>query len=389
MTSILDSAGELTLTPALGEEVDEFMSTAVIPVPPADEGDLDRYIRGLRHFQADLHAAGLAVPSWPERFGGRGLDPIVAAAVAQRLGELGAPELVNFVGLEVLAPGLLRYVDDERLSRWLPPMASAGELWCQLFSEPDAGSDLASLRTTAQVDGDGWRITGQKIWSTWGQYSDWGLVLARTGSAEERHRGITAFVVDMHQDGVNAHPLRAMTGEAEFAEVFLDGVRVGRNGLVGEVGDGWAVTMHILAAERGPYAIHRASLLRKTVGEVLEAARRRCGSGKQSAEERDVITSAVIACRILDLHIGQVAARLAKGEMPGPESALTKLLLGTTEQRLLDAAATLLGPGAMAWGGERPEWVGAWLYSRAATIYGGSAQIQRNLIGERLLGLPR
>jgi alkylation response protein AidB-like acyl-CoA dehydrogenase len=374
-----------SLLQSLTAEVDTFMATADIPQSAGDdESALDEHIAALRRFQGDLHRAGLAVPAWPSRYGGRDLDPVAASAVAQRLGELGAPELVNFVGLEVLAPGLLRYVDDDRLKRWLPPMASADELWCQLFSEPDAGSDLASLHTVAQPDSDGWRITGQKIWSTWGQYSDWGLLLARTGSLDERHRGITAFVIDMHEEGIDARPLRAMTGEAEFAEVFLDGVRVGPEGLVGQVGDGWAVTMHILAAERGPYAIHRASVLRKTLREVIEQSR-----GSRRPAERDAVARAVIACRLLDLQIAKVAEGLSQGRSPGPEAALTKLLLGSTEQKLLDAAVELMGPACLAWSDKRPEWVGAWLYSRAASIYGGSAQIQRNLIGERMLGLPR
>lgn len=373
------------LLKSLNAEVDAFMASADIPEPAGDDASaLDGHIGALRRFQGDLHRAGLAVPAWPSRYGGRDLDPVAASAVAQRLGELGAPELVNFVGLEVLAPGLLRYVDDDRLKRWLPPMASADELWCQLFSEPDAGSDLASLRTMAKADGDGWRISGQKIWSTWGQYSDWGLILARTGSIEERHRGITAFVIDMHQEGIDARPLRAMTGEAEFAEVFLDGARVGPEGLVGKPGEGWAVTMHILAAERGPYAIHRASVLRKILGDVVDQAR-----GSRRIADRDVVAKAVIACRLLDLQIAKVAEGLSEGRAPGPEAALTKLLLGSTEQKLLDAAIELMGPACLAWSGTRPEWVGAWLYSRAASIYGGSAQIQRNLIGERMLGLPR
>lgn len=150
----------------------------------------------------------------------------------------GAPEIANYIAIEVLSPALLYYVDEDRLDRWLPPMASADELWCQLFSEPEAGSDLASLRCRAEPSGDGWTISGQKIWSTWGQYAKQGLILARTGTTEERHRGLTAFVIDMKSPGVDARPLVAMTEDAEFAEVFLDGVPVDRDGLVGEVGQG-------------------------------------------------------------------------------------------------------------------------------------------------------
>jgi alkylation response protein AidB-like acyl-CoA dehydrogenase len=366
----------------LRDEVDSFMRTVRVEPPGLS---LDEHISFLAGFQRSLHEAGLAVVSWPERFGGRDLGPAAAAVVAGRLGELGAPEVANYIGIEVLAPALLRFVDDHRLTRWLPPMASATELWCQLFSEPDAGSDIAALRTRAVPDGDGWRITGQKIWSTWGQYAQWGVILTRTGSTEERHRGITAFVVDMTSDGIEARPLRAMTGEEEFAEVFFDGVRVGPEALLGDVGGGWGVTMHVLAAERGPYAVHRASVLRKVLQGVVEHAAR----VSLGPIERQVVAQAVIAVKLLDLQIGRVVAALAKGEFPGPEAAITKRMLSETEQRLLDAAHGLLGLSGIAWIDEPSPWVTAYLFSRAASIYGGSAQIQRNLIGERILGLPR
>jgi alkylation response protein AidB-like acyl-CoA dehydrogenase len=366
----------------LQTEVDSFMQNVAAEPPGLS---LDDHIGFLVDFQRSLHEAGLAVVSWPERFGGRGLGPDAGAIVAGRLGELGAPEVANYIGIEVLAPALLRFVDDERLGRWLPAMASADELWCQLFSEPDAGSDLAALNTRAVPDGDGWRISGQKIWSTWGQYAKWGMILTRTGTREERHRGISAFVVDMTSEGIESRPLRAMTGEEEFAEVFFDEVRVGPEAVVGEVGGGWAVTMHVLAAERGPYAVHRASVLRKVLQGVLEHAAR----VSLGPEARQSVARAVIAVKLLDLKIGRVVAALAEGEFPGPEAAITKRMLADTEQRLLDAAHGLLGLSGVAWLDEPSPWVMAYLFSRAASIYGGSAQIQRNLIGERILGLPR
>jgi alkylation response protein AidB-like acyl-CoA dehydrogenase len=367
---------------SLQAEVDSFMRSAAAE-PPGQS--LEDHIDFLVDFQRSLHEAGLAVVSWPVRFGGRDLGPDAGAVVAGRLGELGAPEVANYIGIEVLAPALLRFVDDERLTRWLPPMASASELWCQLFSEPDAGSDLAALNTRAVPDGDGWRITGQKIWSTWGQFAQWGVILTRTGTKEERHRGITAFVVDMSSDGIDARALRAMTGEEEFAEVFFDEVRVGPEALVGDVGGGWAVTMHVLAAERGPYAVHRASVLRKVLQGVVEHATRVA----LDPEGRQAVARAVIAVKLLDLQIARVVAALARGEFPGPEAAITKRMLSETEQRLLDAAYGLLGMAGVAWIDAPSPWVTAYLFSRAASIYGGSAQIQRNLIGERILGLPR
>ncbi len=184
---------------------------------------------------------------------GRGLPAGEAIVVLEELGRLRSPELINFVAVEVIAPALMAFVDDERLTRWLPTMASAEEVWCQLFSEPDAGSDLSSLRTRAVPDGDGWLITGRKMWSTWGQFADLGLLLARTGTLESRHRGVSAFVIDMRQPGVEVRPLVTMTGAAEFAEVTFDEVPVASDRLVGEVDRGWAVALHMLANERGPY----------------------------------------------------------------------------------------------------------------------------------------
>jgi alkylation response protein AidB-like acyl-CoA dehydrogenase len=367
---------------SLIDEVDRFMGGRQLP---RYTDSAERFMADLVAFQAELHQAGLAVVSWPSRYGGRGLDPGAAAIVARRLGELGAPELANFVGIEVLAPALLRFGTEAQLDSWLPAMADASELWCQLFSEPDAGSDLAALRTTARPEGDGWLVNGTKIWSTWGHLARWGVLLARTGTTDERHRGITAFVVDMTADGVDPRPLRAMTGRAEFAEVFLDGVHVPGSMVIGSPGHGWDVTLHILGSERGPYAVRRAAVIRTVLNEVLDAARQL----DLSAGVRDEIARAVITVRMLDLRIETVVADLSLGRYPGPEAAVTKLMLTKAEQDVMAAAHRIRSPGGLAWSGETPATVGDYLYSVAASIYGGSAQIQRNLIGERLLGLPR
>lgn len=366
----------------LTREVDEFMAGRDVPrYTDSAEG----FMADLIEFQAELHRAGLAVVSWPERYGGRGLDPGAAAIVARRLGELGAPELANFVGIEVLAPALLRFGTEAQLDSWLPEMADASALWCQMFSEPDAGSDLAALRTVARPDGDGWLVRGSKIWSTWGHMARWGVLLARTGTTEERHRGITAFVVDMTAPGIEARPLQAMTGRAEFAEVFLDDVRVPESMVIGQPGKGWDVTLHILGSERGPYAVRRAAVIRAALNGVIDAAR----GMRLTAPVRDEIARAVITVKMLDLRIEAVVADLAFGRYPGPEAALTKLMLTQAEQDVMAVAHCIESLSGLAWEGETPAPVGDYLYSVAASIYGGSAQIQRNLIGERLLGLPR
>ena len=344
--------------------------------------DLDERFRWLVDYQRELHRAGLAVPSWPEELGGRGLTFDDSIVILEELGRARSPELINFVAVEVIAPALRAFVDDARLRDWLPKMAAADEIWCQLFSEPDAGSDLASLRTRAVADGDGWIVTGRKVWSTWAQFADKGILLARTGAADSRHRGISAFVVDMHHPGIEIRPLVTMTGASEFAEVTFDDVPVDRDGLIGEVDRGWAVTLHVLANERGPYALRRAAVLRAAMRGVVEMART-----SHDPAARGPVIDAHVAMWLLDRRIAQVAVDLQAGRSVVDGAPITKVRLTEAEQRIFDAAHRLIGLDGVA-GPDDDGWVEGWLYSRAASIYGGSMQIQRNIIGERLLGLP-
>jgi alkylation response protein AidB-like acyl-CoA dehydrogenase len=279
------------------------------------------------------------------------------------------------------------YANPDQLTAWLPSMASADEIWCQMFSEPDAGSDLTNLRTRAERTPQGWAVNGQKVWSTWAQYATWGLLLARTGTQEERHRGISAFVFDMSTPGIEVRSLRTMTGSAEFAEIFFDNVELPEEALMGEVGGGWDVAQVMLTAERGPYAIRRSAVLRGALTGLHQL-----GSGATDRLTRQRIAEATIAMELLDLRIADVVATLERSEEVGPDSALIKLLLGQVEQTIFSAAVDILGPTAAA---PKPQdveveaWVERYLYSRASTIYGGTQQIQRNLVGERILGLPR
>ena len=348
--------------------------------------DLDQRFAYLVAYQRRLHEASLAVPSWPVHLGGRGLDPRAAAAVATALGRGGAPELINFVGTDVLAPALLRFAAPERLARWMPRIASAEEIWCQLFSEPDAGSDLTSLRTRAAPTDDGWLVNGQKVWSTWAQYATWGFLLARTGPLESRHRSITAFVVAMDAPGITIRPLPTMTRAAEFAEVSFQDVWLPADAVVGAVDGGWALAQVILNAERGPYAVRRASVIGGALGPLLQ----RAGDAPLVAADRAVLTQAYIDFRLLELRIARVVEDLASGREVGADAAVTKQLMTTAEQSTFTAAFRLLGAEGMAPAGpEAGSTLEQYLYSRAASIYGGTAQIQRTIIGERLLGLPR
>jgi alkylation response protein AidB-like acyl-CoA dehydrogenase len=366
------------------DEVRQFTSQLE---PERRHYSTDDQFKFLVDFQSQLHQAGLAAVAWPTEYGGRGMGAVEYAIVCDELGRARAPEVINFVGIDVIAPALLTYADTEQLRGWLPPMASAQEIWCQLFSEPDAGSDLASLRTRAELGPDGWTLNGQKVWSTWAQYATWGLLLARTGTAEERHRGISAFVFDMSTPGLEVRPLKTMTGSAEFAEIFFDNVVVSTESLMGEVGGGWDVAQVMLTAERGPYAIRRSAVLRGALTGLHQLA-----SGSTDRLIRQRVAEATIAMEILDLRIADVVATLDRGQQIGTDSALTKLLLGQVEQTIFSAAMDVLGMAAM---GADPDdidlsaWLERYLYSRSSTIYGGTQQIQRNIVGERLLGLPR
>lgn len=363
----------------LEAEVEAFVATLPGAPPP---GKLDDRFAHLVEVQARLHEAGLAVVSWPERYGGRGLGPEAGAAVSAALGRCEAPDVVNYLALDVVAPGLLEFATEEQLDRWLPPMPDASEIWCQLFSEPDAGSDLAGLRAPARLEGDHYVVSGTKVWSTWGQFADRGLALVRTGPVESRHRGITALVVDMHAPGVTVRPLAAMNGVAEFAEAFLDDVVVPVEDRVGDHDGGWAVAMAMLAAERGTYPIRRGSVLRA----ALQRLRREV-DGRAEGDLRRAVVDAEIVMQLLDLRIAGMVGRRAAGLPLGDDTAVTKMVLTRAEQTVRTAQMAALGTAALA----PPDdfVVEAWLYSRAASIYGGSAQIQRSIIGERILGLPR
>lgn len=370
---------------AFREEVREF--TAGLQPEPR-HADLTAKFRYLTEFQLALDNAGLAVPAWPKRFGGRELDAVAAAIVSDELGRAHAPEVINFVATDIVAPALMRFASEECISRWLPPMASAEEVWCQLFSEPNAGSDLASLRTRALPTSEGWRVTGEKVWSTWAQFATYGLLLARTNTAASPHSGITAFVIDMTAPGVTVSPLTTMTGEDEFASVHLDDVLVRAIDVVGEVDGGWSVAMYMLAHERGPYAVRRASVLRGALGRVIADARQLM---VPCSKTRGEIVDAFIAMELLDLQIDRVVEQIDAGEVGGADAPITKRLLAIADQSIFAAALSSVGASGMAWDGEGSgdRTAAEYLYSLAASIYGGTRQIQQNLIAERLLGLPR
>jgi alkylation response protein AidB-like acyl-CoA dehydrogenase len=336
------------------------------------EHDADEEFEIQRAWQRRLYDGGWAAVHWPAAHGGRGLSPIEHYIFVEELAAHRAPDIVNRIGVNLVGPTLFTHGTEDLQRRFLRPLLAADEIWCQLFSEPGAGSDLASLQCRAERGHDHYVLHGQKVWTSWAAQADFGLALVRT--APEKHAGITCLLVPMRQDGVEVRPLVQMTGSAEFNEVFFDGAHVPVEYRVGEENDGWRVATTTLGYERGAsvrqYVLHRAAL-----GELAPLR-----------PDRQRYASAWTELEILRLLNWRTMSALAHGEAPGASSSVTKLFWSEMSQRLYDLALDALGPRAAA----PPAW---WrtrhLYSRATTIFAGSSEIQRNVLAERVLGLPR
>ena len=352
---------------------------------------LDDRMAALRAWQARCHRAGYVGRAWPIEYGGGGAPAAEQIVVDQELAAAGAPEFANVVGLDVLGPSLLGFGTEEQRRRHLPAILSAEEIWCQGFSEPEAGSDLASLRTRAEDRGDHFVVSGQKTWVSWGQFARWCGVLARTSEDGPRHRGISMLIVDMGAPGLELRPMAQITGHAEFCELFLDDVVVPRENLLGQPGDGWKIAMHALGHERGTAALPRQVKLRTWLDRAVRVAAERSVIDDPVAQT--ALARALIGIEVLRHHAERTVGAFLDGGTVGPESSSVKLLMAEAEQRLAATALEVLGPtlehAEPEWAGEDEFWEETYLYSRAATIYGGTQQIQRDIIAGRVLGLPR
>jgi alkylation response protein AidB-like acyl-CoA dehydrogenase len=350
----------------------------------------------MREWQNRLYRAGWVGLSWPREYGGQGATLVEQAIYNQEMARVRAPELVNKVGVNNVGPTLFMYGTEEQKQRFLAKILSAEELWCQLFSEPGAGSDLASLRTRAEPDGDGYRLSGQKVWTSYAQFSRWAICLARTDPDAPKHRGLSYLIVDMQVPGIEIRPLRQMTGSSEFNEVFLDNAFVPRANLIGPENEGWAVAMHTLAHERGTSFCFKEQVKQKIwMEQLIDAIRQRAATGQAvPALVRDEAIKAYINVEIMGLMNLKTITRLERGELPGPESSLVKEYWTRLSQHLQQTAMAALDvhgqlmtgdPRAIACG----RWGHSYLYAQSNGIAGGTSEVQLNIVAQRMLGLPK
>jgi alkylation response protein AidB-like acyl-CoA dehydrogenase len=343
-------------------------------------------------FQQALADAGLAALTYPAEFGGAGLDAEHQKVFDEESSGYDMPSRQFMVGLGICAPTLLEHGTDEQRRAYLPGLLRADAIWCQLFSEPGAGSDVASLQTRAERDGDEWVVNGQKVWTSGAHYADYGLLVARTNRDVPKHHGISMFVVDMHSPGVTTRPLRQIDGHAHFNEVFLDDVRLPGDALVGEVDDGWRVALDMLANERVAIGAGGSSQSLSSDGYATVLRLARAHRRTDDPVVRQELVDVYVLERILALLGMRIRAALVAGRAPGPEGSVAKLAAAVLGKQSASLGMALVGAGSLAWSDDDPggpDPAASFLFAPMLGIAGGTSEIQRNIIGERVLGLPR
>jgi len=352
-----------------------------------------------------LHAAGYLAPGWPAEYGGGGLSALEQVIIAEEFAKAGVPtgSPNDVFGIQMLGNTLLQWGTEEQKRRYLPRILSNEDIWCQGYSEPNAGSDLANLGLRAQLDGDQWILNGQKIWTSAGHLANHIFTLARTDPEAPRHKGISFLLVDMRQPGIEVRPIKMISGESEFNEVFYTDATTPRDEVVGGVNNGWAVAMTLLGYERGEAAATLPIRFQAEIDRLLLLARERGVAGQPVIRQR--LADAYGRVQIMRYSGMRALTRFLKGHHPGPEGGTFKLYWSEYHKIVTELAVDILGAEAMVPSGRKPSsafraddggapnsswsWVGTFLNARAGTIYAGSSQIQRNILGEMVLGLPK
>jgi alkylation response protein AidB-like acyl-CoA dehydrogenase len=365
---------------------DEFRAWLAEHVPelgPTAVGEAEGYSMRIA-FQRQLAEGGWAAVHWPPEYGGRGATLTQSAIFYEELARSEAPMPANALGILLAGPTIMAWGTPAQRERYLTPILTAEEIWCQGFSEPDAGSDFASLKTRAVRDDNDWLLTGQKVWTSEAQHAKWCMLVARTDTEVAKHKGLTYFLMDMEQDGVQVLPLRQLTGESEFNELFMDGVRVPDENVLGGVGNGWKVALTTLMNERSGLGFQLQVELRRKLDRLIALA-----------AKRGLLDDPSVAERLGEIHLQVETLRLTayrgltaieKTGQPGPEGSLTKWMWSDTNQRLTQLAADLLGPSALRDGDQWAYWL---LRARGNSIEGGTTEILKNIVAERVLGLPK
>jgi len=376
---------DLTLTPEEQAFRDEVRAWIEENHPgPAPQGGDQTQFEFEREWQRTLHAAGWAGISWPKEYGGRGATLIEQAIFQEEMARAKAPRPANVLGLVMGGPVVIAHGTEEQKERFLEPILSAEEIWCQGFSEPGSGSDLASLKTRAVKEDGGWRITGQKVWTTYAHHAKWCMLLARSDPDAPKHKGLTYFILDMEQDEVEVRPLRQITGEAEFNELFIDGAWVPDENVIGGEGNGWAVAITTLMNERAGLGATAALGLQATLDDLIELAKRRGRAGDPLV--RDRIARLKIAVEGLRLGALRSLTATMRVGIPGPEGSIAKLQWSAANQAMTELALELGGLEALR---TDDSWSYRFLRSRANSIEGGTSDVLRNIVAERVLGLPK
>jgi alkylation response protein AidB-like acyl-CoA dehydrogenase len=375
---------DLTLSPQEQTFRDELRAWLEANDPGREpEGD-EAGFEFRRQWQRKLHEAGWAGVSWPKEYGGRGATLVEQAIFNEEVVRSRTPSAANVLGLAMGGPTVIAHGTEEQKQRYLEPILSAEEIWCQGFSEPESGSDLASLKTRAVRDGNEWVVTGQKVWTTLAHHAKWCMLVARTDPDAAKHQGITYFLMDMQQEAVQVRPLVQITGEAAFNELFIEEARIPNENIVGGEGNGWAVAITTLMHERATLAFGLQVQVKIALGELMATARE---SGR-SADPivRDRLAQLYIESEVLRLNAYRGLSAIMRHGVPGPEGSLGKWQWADVNQSLTELALDIAGPRALL---HSDDWTYRFLRARANSIEGGTTEILKNIIAERVLGLPR
>jgi alkylation response protein AidB-like acyl-CoA dehydrogenase len=354
-----------------------------------------------------MYEAGFVGMGWPKEYGGQNARPMEQAIAADEMARCNAPSPINYLGIAFVGPTLIHHGTPEQKERYLKKILTAEEIWCQLYSEPNAGSDLASMKTRAEDKGDHYEVNGQKVWTSSGFISEWGLLLARTDPNVPKHQGISCFLIHMKQPGIEVRPLKQITGASDFCEVFFNNARVEKSDLIGALNQGWQIAQTTLGFERGAGTLNLSTTYLMSLRRLVQVSKQLKKNGHTAFEDpliRQKLGRAYVEVEVMRYGGLRILSRLEKGQRPGPESSIAKLYYSEYDKRYHEWVLEILGPygglttgtpaelsegGSEGESGRRNVWAVDFLQSRAPTIYAGTSEIQKNIIGERVLGLPK